>query len=131
MSVAVVRRGPYASWTVVGDLAQRARDAAPRTWEEVGTLIGQSGFGQFQETLQDGGAVDHLSADSDSRCLGSGGERRYVHTQVTPGSRLARQPPTGGHLLFGERASVHASGRYLTLEDLHAALAASAVTTAG
>ncbi len=38
---AVVRRGPYASWTVVGDLAQRARDAAPRTWEEVAALIGR------------------------------------------------------------------------------------------
>ena len=37
----VVRRGPYASWTVVGDLAQRARDAHPRTWEEVGALIGR------------------------------------------------------------------------------------------
>jgi hypothetical protein len=38
---AVVRRGPYASWTVVGDLAQRARDAAPRTWEEVAASIGR------------------------------------------------------------------------------------------
>lgn len=38
---AVVRRGPYASWTVVGDLAQRARDAAPRTWEDVAALIGR------------------------------------------------------------------------------------------
>ena len=38
---AVVRRGPYASWTVVGDLAQRAREAAPRTWEEVAALIGR------------------------------------------------------------------------------------------
>jgi DNA helicase IV len=38
---AVVRRGPYASWTIVGDLAQRARDAAPRTWEEVAALVGR------------------------------------------------------------------------------------------
>jgi DNA helicase IV len=38
---AVVRRGPFASWTVVGDLAQRARDTAPRTWGEVATLIGR------------------------------------------------------------------------------------------
>jgi len=38
---AVVRRGPYASWTVVGDLAQRARDTAPRTWPEVAGLIGR------------------------------------------------------------------------------------------
>ena len=38
---AVVRRGPYASWTVVGDLAQRARDTPPRTWEEVAALIGR------------------------------------------------------------------------------------------
>jgi DNA helicase IV len=38
---AVVRRGPFASWTVVGDLAQRARDTAPRTWQEVATLIGR------------------------------------------------------------------------------------------
>ena len=37
----VVRRGPYASWTIVGDLAQRARDAHPRTWGEVGALIGR------------------------------------------------------------------------------------------
>jgi hypothetical protein len=40
---AVVRRGPFASWTVVGDLAQRARDASPRTWDEVSTLIGRRG----------------------------------------------------------------------------------------
>lgn len=38
---AVVRRGPYASWTVVGDLAQRARDTPPRSWEEVARLIGR------------------------------------------------------------------------------------------
>ena len=38
---AVVRRGPYASWTVVGDLAQRARDAHPRTWDDVAALIGR------------------------------------------------------------------------------------------
>jgi hypothetical protein len=38
---AVVRRGPYASWTVVGDLAQRARDTHPRTWQEIAGLIGR------------------------------------------------------------------------------------------
>jgi DNA helicase IV len=38
---AVARRGPYASWTVVGDLAQRSRVSEPRTWEEVATLIGR------------------------------------------------------------------------------------------
>ena len=38
---AVVRRGPYASWTVVGDLAQRARDTHPRTWRDVAELIGR------------------------------------------------------------------------------------------
>ena len=38
---AVVRRGPYASWTVVGDLAQRARDTHPRTWQDVAELIGR------------------------------------------------------------------------------------------
>ncbi len=38
---AVVRRGPFASWTVVGDLAQRARDTHPRTWQEVAELIGR------------------------------------------------------------------------------------------
>jgi hypothetical protein len=38
---AVARRGPYASWTVVGDLAQRSRVAEPRTWEEVAGLIGR------------------------------------------------------------------------------------------
>jgi hypothetical protein len=38
---AVVRRGPFASWTVVGDLAQRARDTHPRTWQEVALLIGR------------------------------------------------------------------------------------------
>jgi phosphoglycolate phosphatase-like HAD superfamily hydrolase len=38
---AVVRRGPFASWTVVGDLAQRARNAPPSTWEEVAALIGR------------------------------------------------------------------------------------------
>ncbi len=38
---AVSRRGPYASWTVVGDLAQRSRVAEPATWEEVAALIGR------------------------------------------------------------------------------------------
>ena len=38
---AVVRRGPYASWTVVGDLAQRARDTHPRSWQDVAELIGR------------------------------------------------------------------------------------------
>ena len=38
---AVVRRGPYASWTVVGDLAQRARNTPPRSWEDVAALIGR------------------------------------------------------------------------------------------
>jgi DNA helicase IV len=37
----VARRGPYASWTVVGDLAQRSRVAEPRTWGDVAALIGR------------------------------------------------------------------------------------------
>jgi DNA helicase IV len=37
----LARRGPYASWTVVGDLAQRSRVAEPRTWDEVAQLIGR------------------------------------------------------------------------------------------
>ena len=37
----VARRGPYASWTVVGDLAQRSRTAEPRDWEAVAPLIGR------------------------------------------------------------------------------------------
>ncbi|MFP4312543.1 MAG: HelD family protein, partial [Nitriliruptoraceae bacterium] len=38
---AVSRRGPYASWTVVGDLAQRSRVAEPASWDEVARLIGR------------------------------------------------------------------------------------------
>jgi hypothetical protein len=38
---AVARRAPYASWTVVGDLAQRSRVADPATWEDVAKLIGR------------------------------------------------------------------------------------------
>jgi len=37
----VVRRGPYASWTVVGDLAQRARDTPPASWPDIAALIGR------------------------------------------------------------------------------------------
>jgi DNA helicase IV len=37
----VARRGPYASWTVVGDLAQRSRTAEPATWEAIAQLIGR------------------------------------------------------------------------------------------
>ncbi|WP_130649873.1 HelD family protein [Egicoccus halophilus] len=37
----VARRGPYASWTVVGDLAQRSRVAEPRDWDAVARLIGR------------------------------------------------------------------------------------------
>lgn len=38
---AVARRGPYATWTVVGDLAQRSRVTEPATWEAVAGLIGR------------------------------------------------------------------------------------------
>jgi hypothetical protein len=38
---AVARRGPYASWTVVGDLAQRSRVAEPATWSAIAELIGR------------------------------------------------------------------------------------------
>lgn len=38
---AVARRGPYATWTVVGDLAQRSRVAEPSSWEAIGKLIGR------------------------------------------------------------------------------------------
>jgi len=38
---AVSRRGPYASWTVVGDLAQRSRVAEPADWQAVARLIGR------------------------------------------------------------------------------------------
>lgn len=38
---AVARRGPYASWTVVGDLAQRSRVSEPSTWEAIAKLIGR------------------------------------------------------------------------------------------
>jgi hypothetical protein len=38
---AVARRGPYASWTVVGDLAQRSRVAEPASWDAVAQLIGR------------------------------------------------------------------------------------------
>ena len=37
----LARRGRYASWTVVGDLAQRSRVAEPETWDEVAHLIGR------------------------------------------------------------------------------------------
>jgi hypothetical protein len=38
---AVARRGPYAAWTVVGDLAQRSRTAEPASWEAIAQLIGR------------------------------------------------------------------------------------------
>ncbi|MEX2328584.1 MAG: UvrD-helicase domain-containing protein [Nitriliruptoraceae bacterium] len=38
---ALSRRGPYASWTVVGDLAQRSRVGEPETWEQIAGLIGR------------------------------------------------------------------------------------------
>ena len=38
---AVARRGPYASWTVVGDLAQRSRVSEPSNWEAIAGLIGR------------------------------------------------------------------------------------------
>ncbi|MGH3441407.1 MAG: HelD family protein [Nitriliruptorales bacterium] len=37
----VAGRGRAASWTVVGDLAQRSATAAPTSWDEVGELLGQ------------------------------------------------------------------------------------------
>lgn len=38
---AVSRRGPYATFTVVGDLAQRSRAAEPQSWNEIARLIGR------------------------------------------------------------------------------------------
>ncbi|MEX2324937.1 MAG: ATP-binding domain-containing protein [Nitriliruptoraceae bacterium] len=38
----VARRGPYASWTIVGDLGQRSRIGKPETWEQVAQLVGRS-----------------------------------------------------------------------------------------
>lgn len=38
---ALSRRGPYASWTVVGDLAQRSRVGEPETWDQIAALIGR------------------------------------------------------------------------------------------
>lgn len=38
---AVSRRGPYATFTVVGDLAQRSRAAEPQSWKEIAALIGR------------------------------------------------------------------------------------------
>jgi hypothetical protein len=38
---AVARRGPYATWTVVGDLAQRSRTAEPASWDAIAGLIGR------------------------------------------------------------------------------------------
>lgn len=38
---AVARRGPYATWTVVGDLAQRSREVKEATWHDVAKLIGR------------------------------------------------------------------------------------------
>jgi len=38
---AVSRRGPYATFTVVGDLAQRSRAAQPQSWNEIASLIGR------------------------------------------------------------------------------------------
>jgi len=38
---AVARRGPYATWTVVGDLAQRSRAAKNESWHEIATAIGR------------------------------------------------------------------------------------------
>ncbi|MEX0831520.1 MAG: ATP-binding domain-containing protein [Nitriliruptoraceae bacterium] len=37
----LARRGEYASWTVVGDLAQRSSTSAPGTWDEITGLIGR------------------------------------------------------------------------------------------
>jgi DNA helicase IV len=47
----VARRGAYATWTVVGDLAQRARTAEPRTWDEVAVLIGRRQVEQHSLTV--------------------------------------------------------------------------------
>lgn len=37
----VARRGRRASWTVVGDLAQRSAPGAPDDWEDIGRLLGR------------------------------------------------------------------------------------------
>lgn len=37
----VARRGTHASWTIVGDLAQRSRVAEPATWDEIAALVGR------------------------------------------------------------------------------------------
>ena len=37
----IARHAPRASWTVVGDLAQRSRIAEPESWQDIATLIGR------------------------------------------------------------------------------------------
>ncbi|MDP9021740.1 MAG: AAA family ATPase [Actinomycetota bacterium] len=37
----IARRGHQATWTVVGDLAQRSTPAGPSTWMDVGRLVGR------------------------------------------------------------------------------------------
>jgi DNA helicase IV len=37
----VARRGPAATWTVVGDLAQRSAPATPSGWDEVAAIVGR------------------------------------------------------------------------------------------
>lgn len=47
----LARRGRFASWTVVGDLAQRSRPDAPGDWTQVTTLIGRRNVAVHELTV--------------------------------------------------------------------------------
>lgn len=47
----VARRGTHASWTIVGDLAQRSRVSEPSTWADIAALVGRRQVVQEQLTV--------------------------------------------------------------------------------
>ena len=104
---AVVRRGPYASWTVVGDLAQRARRAAPASWGEVAALIGRRAV--TIETLEVNYRTPSELAPLARRALAAAGHDPDVFPRtVRPGGEAPEVVVSGDPLGPGLAAAVAA-----------------------
>lgn len=133
---AVVRRGPYASWTVVGDLAQRARDAAPRTWEEVAALIGRRAV--TIERLDVNYRTPSELAPLARRALAAAGHDpdafpRTVRPGGHPPRRVVAEDPAGAGLAVALRdlaAGTGSVGVLAAVPDLSACTATVAATLA-
>lgn len=107
----VARRGPYASWTVVGDLAQRSRIAEPADWGAIARLIGRRQVEVVELTMNyrtpaeiAAVATDVLAAAGHDPSTAPDAVRR---TGVAPGHLTATDPLAAAARLVPTRLAEH------------------------